>query len=516
MSDLDIQAVLSSRYRTSQEADRITIIMWQALGLDTKAQFARLAIGRSLAMGKLEGDTADSKGIEVPAQALFSTDNIGAWVGLLVTQSVVTKAALVESQDSLRAAIRCHWDRGARELWKDWNEAEQSYDKFVEIMISRRSQMPEQGEDGSAPPEGDGNGGRGDDKAPPVNESSLLTKALEALNIKVEIKDAIFGPRMTRYRVLLKNLSDSQKLQRNAQPLALAMNLGDKLPNVSNGDKPMTVFIDVPRARPSWTPVPIEKLKDWAAKSLFDLNKLECYIGVTVIGEAITLDLATAPHLLVGGTTGSGKSVCLHSIILSLLLKHKSDTLQLGLIDPKRVEFSPYAKLKKNLYKGKVATEISDAKDLLNDLVDEMEARYSQFSKLGVANIQEARARGVNLPYIVVFIEELADLVLQDSTIEPLIERLAQKSRAAGIHLVLATQRPDAETFSGLIRSNIPARIALTVQKGSESKIILDENGAENLLGSGDMLVKFPGEQVARSHGVFIKKENIVEVVNSL
>ena len=161
-------------------------------------------------------------------------------------------------------------------------------------------------------------------------------------------------------------------------------------------------------------------------------------------------------------------------------------------------------------------TEIDDSKDLLISLVAEMEKRYDAIGKVGAVNIHEAEKNGLSFPFIVVFIEELADLVLQDNDIEPLIERLAQKSRAAGIHLVLATQRPDAETFSGLIRSNVPARIALTVQKGSESKIILDENGAENLLGYGDMLVKLPGQQAARAHGVFIKKDNIMEVVSGL
>jgi S-DNA-T family DNA segregation ATPase FtsK/SpoIIIE len=144
-----------------------------------------------------------------------------------------------------------------------------------------------------------------------------------------------------------------------------------------------------------------------------------------------------------------------------------------------------------------------------------MESRYSIFQLLGVSNLTEARAKGQKLPYIVVFIEELADLVLQDKGLEDSIIKLAQKARAAGIHLVLATQRPDSETFSGLIRSNIPARIALTVQKGTESKIILDEVGAENLLGAGDMLLKMPGEQPQRAHGVLINKEHIIEIVSS-
>ena len=361
-----------------------------------------------------------------------------------------------------------------------------------------------------------------DDSTPPtkpqlpaIDESSLLTKGFEQLNIKVQIKDSLVGPRMTRYRVLLLNLNDRSKLDKSIDKLALAMNLGDKIPSIANGDEAMTVFIDVPRNKSTWTTVPFEKLRSWIDRVGFDLNKLNAYIGVSVTGQDISFDLASAPHLLVGGTTGSGKSVCLHSIILSLLLKHNSDSLQLALIDPKRVEFAPYQKLK-NLYKGKVATEIPESKEFLTDLVAEMESRYSLFESIGVSNISEARTAGRKLPFIVVFIEELADLVLQDKTIELLIERLAQKSRAAGIHLVLATQRPDSDTFSGLVRSNIPARIALTVQKGSESKIILDEVGAENLLGAGDMLFKLPGEQPTRAHGVFITKDTVNQVISNL
>jgi S-DNA-T family DNA segregation ATPase FtsK/SpoIIIE len=512
MSDLDIQIVLSNRYRTSQEGDKITIEMQSALGLDTKAQFARLAIGRSLAMGKMEEDTPDAKGIEVPAQALFSTDNIGAWVGLLVAHSISTNSPVVNNQDSLRTAIRCHWHRGAKELYRDWQESDENYEKFVETLISRRSEMPE-----SALPGGSGNEveNSSSQPLPPSDDSSLLVKGLEQLGIKVQVKDHIVGPRMTRYRVRLLNLNDKAKLDKSLDRLALAMNLGDKLPAVSNGDEAMTVFVDVPRPKPTWLTVPADKLKNWIDRTPYDVNKLVAYLGVSVTGQDITFDLAGAPHLLVAGTTGSGKSVCLHSIILSLLLKHNDGSLLLALVDPKRVEFSGYARLR-TLYKGKVATESTEYREFLTDLVTEMESRYALFEALGVSNIAEARGKGQKIPFIAVFIEELADLVLQDKGLEESIIKLAQKARAAGIHLVLATQRPDSETFAGLIRSNIPARIALTVQKGSESKIILDEVGAENLLGAGDMLLKMPGEQPQRAHGVFITKDHINQIVGNL
>lgn len=509
MSDLDVQQALSLRYRTSLEADNYTDQMRQSLGLDTKAQVARLAIGRSLAMGKLPEGAVDSQGKDIPAMSLFSPENIGAWVGLLVSHSLTSGGTAIDSMESLRTSIRAHWHRGAVALWGDWLSADQNYDKFIEAMM-RRSDMPDfaakrPGIGGAAPEEAA-------DKATPADASLALTKALAELGIKVQVKGAIHGPRITRYRVLLVNLADSAKLKRSMSQLGLALTLGSALPMVSNGDEAKTLFIDLPRPKSTWKTVGIERLREWAHSGPKDPNQLMVYAGVTVTGEDVAFDLATAPHLLVGGTTGSGKSVCLHSLILSLLQRHKPDTLQLALIDPKQVEFAQYAKLQ-NLYRGAVATELPEAREMLQELGVEMDARYSIFSRLGVANIGEARRKGQSMPFIVLLIEELADLVLQDPNIEPLIARLAQKARAAGIHLVLATQRPDSDTFSGLIRSNIPGRIALAVQKGTESTIILDEKGAENLLGAGDMLIRMPGEAPKRAHGVFVKLENVVQLV---
>lgn len=514
MSQLDIQQVLSARYVTSQEADKYTDQLRQNLGLDTKAQVARLAIGRSLAMGKLPDIKIDSSGMAIPASSLFSSENIGAWVGLLHSQAITTDGQLLDSMDALRNAIRAHWHRGAIALWDEWKSSDENYEKFIEALI-RRSEMPDfAGKEDDSP-----NSNGGDKAALPVIEaqdlSLVLTKALDELGIKIQVKNSLPGPRLTRYRVLLINLADLGKLNRSISQLSLALNLGPAVVTVSNGDESKTVFIDVPRPKATWKPVGIERLQDWAYGGTKNANQLALYAGVDVTGNDVTLDLATAPHLLVGGTTGSGKSVCLHSFILSLLMRHKPETLQLALIDPKQVEFAVYAKLP-NLYCEEIATEISQSREMLTELVAEMEARYSAFSRLGVSSIIDARKKGQNLPFIVVFIEELADLLMQDENIEPLIERLAQKARAAGIHLVLATQRPDAKTFSGLIRSNIPARVALTVRTGSESRIILDETGADTLLGSGDMLLRLPGEPAMRAHGVYVQLENVVNIVSGV
>lgn len=510
MSDLDVQQALSMRYRTSQDADTRTDQLRQSMGLDTKAQVARLAIGRSLAMGKLPDGNVDSQGKDIPATSLFSPENMGAWIGLLVTHSITTEGAPIESMEALRSSVRAHWHRGALALWSDWEACDQNYDKFVETLVTRRSDMPEFA--GKRDEEGESEASGPEVRAADV--SAQLVKALEELGIKVQVKETLQGPRITRYKVLLVNLADSGKLKRSMSQLGLALSLGNALPTMTNGDEAKTVFIDLPRPKSTWRTVGIERLRDWAYGASRDANDLKVYAGVTVTGDDVAFDLATAPHLLVGGTTGSGKSVCLHAFILSLLLRQKLEALQLALIDPKQVEFAPYAKLP-NLYRGEIATEVPQAREMLTELVTEMDARYSVFNRLGVNNIAEARRKGQALPNIVVVVEEMADLVMQDPNIEPLIARLAQKARAAGIHLILATQRPDAETFSGLIRSNIPARVALTVQKGTESTIILDEKGAEDLLGAGDMLIRLPGDALVRAHGVFVRLDNVVQLIAS-
>ena len=268
MNNLDIQVTLSSRFKTSSEADKITIEMWQLLGLETKAQFARLAIGRSLALGKLSDEEIDSKGIEVPAQALFSTDNIGAWIGLLVAHSITSGSEVVNSQESLRSSIRGHWHRGALELWKDWKSSDDNYDKFVELLVTRRSEMPEELEYSENVKEIAVN------PLPPIDDSNLLVKALDQLQIKVQVKETINGPRVTRYKVFLVNLNDLAKLNKNMGQLALALNLGTNHPSISNGDQPMTVFIDVPRPKNTWSTVGFDRLEDWVRTSETNTNKL--------------------------------------------------------------------------------------------------------------------------------------------------------------------------------------------------------------------------------------------------
>ncbi|URK89509.1 hypothetical protein LP421_33165 (plasmid) [Rhizobium sp. RCAM05350] len=234
-------------------------------------------------------------------------------------------------------------------------------------------------------------------------------------------------------------------------------------------------------------------------------------LRTTVLGEPLLIDLAEAPHLFIGGTTGSGKSMCLHAILLSLN-HNKASAPELLLIDPKAVEFAGYRGLPNLIGKEPVVTA-DDAFKALNQLVEEMDRRQLVFQELGVRDISEALQKGARLKRIVAVVDELGDLFFNRREIEVPLIKLAQKSRSSGIHLVLATQRPEAATFPGLLRSNIPSRIALTVQKNAESRIILDEGGAELLLGKGDMIVKFTGRQVVRGHGSRVLPSDISETL---
>ena len=503
MSDINIQQILNSRFRTSSEADRLTVALMSNLGLSTKAKVARLAIGRSLGLGSFSDEAVDSKGIEISGNTLFSQEDIAIWVGLVATHASRHGHEATQSSEQFRTAVRKHWHRGATHLMRDWKDADENFDKFLETLIVRRADLPDDAPQVTAKQTPKSAADK------PSDLSSSLVKALAEIGVTAEVKGFIHGPRVTRYKVYLSDVNQKPKLERGLDRLSLVLNLQKAKPTLRPGDEAKTISIDVPRPEDTWIPVPFSGLREWVAKSASDHSKLLVFPGVDMLGQPYSFDLASAPHLLVGGTTGSGKSVCLHSLILSLTLRFPSSQLHLVLIDPKQVEFAVYEN-SPYLHGSGIAVDISSAREKIQELVIEMDTRYQNFMAAGVTNICEAHKRGMKLPYIAVFIEELADLILQDRDIESQIIRLAQKARAAGIHLILATQRPDSKTFSGLVRSNIPARIALTVQRGTESSIILDETGAEDLLGKGDMLVKArPGEHPERVHGVKIERMDI-------
>jgi S-DNA-T family DNA segregation ATPase FtsK/SpoIIIE len=242
--------------------------------------------------------------------------------------------------------------------------------------------------------------------------------------------------------------------------------------------------------------------------AVVDAHPLTVGIGKDIEGNVVSANLAQLPHLLIGGATNSGKSSCINSILVSLL-KADHEQVKLLLIDPKMVELTPYDGVPHLLQP--VITETEEAVEALQRLVDEMERRYRVMLAAGQRTID-----GLGLPYIVVVIDELADLMMQAKIVEGPIARIAQKARAAGIHLILATQRPTANVVTGLIKANVPSRLSFAVAASLDSRVILDENGAEQLLGKGDGLFKPAGERdCTRIQGALVTDQDVTEAVDA-
>ena len=234
-------------------------------------------------------------------------------------------------------------------------------------------------------------------------------------------------------------------------------------------------------------------------------------VGVNMHGEPVMKDLSKMPHLLVAGTTGSGKSVGLNSFILSLITKKKSDEVQFVLIDPKRIEFSMYNN-QKYLYRP-VITDMDVASACLSQLVGEMNKRYLVFEKEMVRNIGEYHKRGGKMPYIVCVIDEFADLIMFDKAVEKQVQILAQKSRAAGIHLIIATQRPSVDVITGVVKANLPTRLSYKVSSPADSMTILNKSGAEDLIGRGDSLLLEENGTLTRVLGVYVSDDDIMNTL---
>ena len=244
--------------------------------------------------------------------------------------------------------------------------------------------------------------------------------------------------------------------------------------------------------------------------------KLPIALGKNISGLPIIGDLATMPHLLIAGTTGSGKSVCINTIILSLLYRHKPSMCKFILIDPKMLELSTYEGIPHLLCP--VITEAKKAASVLGWVVKEMESRYRLMTKKGVKNIDGYNSKhSLAMPYIVVIVDEMSDLMLvAGKEIENYIQKLSQMARAAGIHIIMATQRPSVDVITGTIKANFPTRISFQVTSKIDSRTILGEQGAEQLLGKGDMLYMSSANRIVRIHAPFVSENEIEKVNNHL
>lgn len=348
----------------------------------------------------------------------------------------------------------------------------------------------------------------------------ILEETFASFGIKVTVERAEIGPSVTKYEVKPAVGVRVNRISNLADDLALALAAKDVRIEAPIPGKSL-VGIEVPNSEIAT--VSFREL--WEQSQTKPENLLEIPLGKAVNGTARTFDLSKMPHLLVAGSTGSGKSVAVNGIIASILMKARPDQVKFMMVDPKMVELSVYNDIPHLLIP--VVTNPRKASKALQKVVDEMENRYELFAKVGVRNIAgfnakveefnaQSEYKQVPLPFIVVIVDELADLMMVASKeVEDAIIRLGQKARAAGIHMILATQRPSVDVISGLIKANVPSRVAFAVSSGTDSRTILDENGAEKLLGRGDMLFKPIDENhPVRLQGSFISDDDVERIVN--
>ena len=346
------------------------------------------------------------------------------------------------------------------------------------------------------------------------NNAEIIIDILAEFGIRGEIDQIQIGPRVSRYEIKIPKGTRVDKIRRLTNDIAIALGVRTIRMELSVPRKPQTIAIEVPNSI-SGTVHISSIVKTEIFKTMKTPTPL--VLGLDVKGRPIIEDLRKQPHLLIAGATGSGKSVCINTILTVMLLKSSPQSLKLMLIDPKRVELSAFAHLPHLLFP--ILTEANEAVAGLEWMLMEMDRRYKILKESKVRSIESFNAQveeSQKLPYIVIVIDELADLMMVSAKdTEQKIARLAQLARAAGIHLIIATQRPSTDVITGLIKANIPARIAFAVSSQVDSRVILDTTGAEKLLGMGDMLFVSPRyRHPIRIQGAYTSDEDIENVVN--
>ncbi|ETT82643.1 DNA translocase FtsK [Viridibacillus arenosi FSL R5-213] len=348
-------------------------------------------------------------------------------------------------------------------------------------------------------------------------QGEKLIEALSYFQVKGEIVQIVQGPAVTQFEITVGHGTKVSKIRNLADDLKLALAARDiRIQAPIPGKSSIGIEIPNQKSRPV-------RISEIVGDQLFidSDSPLEAALGLDLTGKPVTLDLRKMPHGLIAGATGSGKSVCINSILVSLLLKASPQDVKLLLIDPKMVELAAFNHIPHLV--SPVITDVKAATAALKWAVEEMERRYQLFAHVGArditrynAMVEEERKFSLKMPYLVIVIDELADLMMMAPTdVEEAICRIAQKARACGIHLVLATQRPSVDVITGLIKSNIPTRIAFSVSSQIDSRTILDSQGAERLLGRGDMLYLGNGMSgPIRVQGTFVTDEEIEAVTD--
>lgn len=342
-------------------------------------------------------------------------------------------------------------------------------------------------------------------------QAKALTTALESFGVKGKIVRSSTGPVVTLYEFEPAPGVKANKVVGLVDDLARVMSAVSCRASVVPGRN--VIGIEIPNAQRQIVP-----LDDIFSSVEFKGSKMKLPIalGRSIDGSIVVADIARMPHLLMAGTTGSGKSVAMNVLIMSLLVRMSAEQCRFIMIDPKQLELSVYAGIPHLL--APVVTDPEKAIDVLNWSVQEMEDRYRKMAELGVRNIGGYNeASDVKLPFIVIVIDEVADLMMvAGKEVEKVVQRLAQMARAAGIHVIMATQRPSVDVITGTIKANFPTRISFAVTSKYDSRTILGEQGAEQLLGMGDMLYMAGGGRVQRVHGAFISDDDIAKAVDGI
>ncbi len=363
-------------------------------------------------------------------------------------------------------------------------------------------------------------------------KAALLERALQEYRVEAQVVEIDTGPVITMFELQVAAGVKVSQIASLANDLARSL----KAPNVrvvAPIPGKNTIGIEVPNTHKEKV-----RIKELMTLSEVDTRKmaLPLFLGKDASGKALVEDLARMPHMLIAGTTGSGKSVCMNSVIVSLLMTQRPDIVKLILVDPKMVEMSMFRDVPHLMCP--IVTEMDRAEKILEWATIKMDERYALLAEAGVRNIaaynrmsmeeklerfqpsnEEEKAQiPAHLPYVVIMIDELADMMmLSAKEVELHLSRLAQKSRAVGIHIIVATQRPEARIVTGLIKSNLPCRVAFRVASRMDSRIVLDQNGAEVLMGSGDMLYLPPGSaKLVRAQGTFLEDAELKNVLDFL
>jgi len=342
--------------------------------------------------------------------------------------------------------------------------------------------------------------------------ASALVQTLAHFGVEATIVGQISGPRVTRYELQLAPGTKVSKVAALKDDLSYAL-ATTEIRILAPIPGKQAVGVELPNLSPN-----LVTLGDIFDDLPATASPLAVWLGKDISGTAVWTDLARMPHLLIAGTTGSGKSGCINTLLTSVLLRSTPDDVRMILIDPKRIELNFYESIPHLL--TPVVSSPKQAAAALTNVVAEMERRYEKLSAVRARNLAEAnrvlRQRGeLTMPYLLVVIDELADLMMiSPQDVEDAVIRLAQKSRAVGIHLVLATQRPSVDVITGMIKANVPSRIAFAVSSQTDSRVILDQAGAESLLGQGDMLFKPLGtSRLQRVQGAYVSEEEIALIV---